>query len=352
MGFWGDMLKIMAHTGLQTGGNLLVGGLTKDWAQQGELKNYIAKQMFEAAPTASDVDQPKIQQAIKELSGFEIPMSERLKTIAGTSPSGPETSVLAQGKSSTGAPLSWVPKTTDLGEVPSGVVPELVSRLITPVPKLETQVASEVQRSGASPFGSLQHLKRTEVRPTKEQFLFGLLQQPGGEDLVRKITGKDIAAQELGFKYNPAGTGTEQIKAGASAKTAEAATTKAGAAVTTAGAKVAEVGIHQKAQESLANYHAALINQGIQKLSAEKQKAIAPMVTALSIANTVGAKTNKPAIDAAVKGLNDLGIPVIHPTAVNQFLDAFKQDPKAAIRGAQKLGHFDAYRAMGLIPNE
>lgn len=165
--FWGDMLRLLGKTGFDTAGTIIAGSLMKDWAQQGELKNWLARQTYEAAAGGGEDVQVPAQESIEKLSGFKVPMVTRLKTITGAGPGG-ETAQLAQGISSQGGKLSWVPDTLSPSTTPIGVTPEVTKRLLTPSPKLEQLSAEEVRGSGLSPTSVL--LAKTRALQPRGEF--------------------------------------------------------------------------------------------------------------------------------------------------------------------------------------
>ncbi len=189
--FGGDLLRILAHGGMNMGTSALGQYLGNVWGGEKELKNWLAKQLYEAAPTQPAEQQVNIQQAIEQLGGGKLPMAERIKSLSGGGLPGVTPELRGQGVSSEGGPLSFpVDKYKSLSEIPTGVTPETSKYLISPPAKLEQQVAAQVAGTpGASPLGTLGYLKRLE-QPQKLNQLesaIGMFMHPDTPSDVREM---------------------------------------------------------------------------------------------------------------------------------------------------------------------
>ena len=73
MGFYGDLIKILAHTGLQTGGNILTQAIAGPMIADRAMQQEEFKTMLQAAGTAPEEAMPAISNRIKELTGRGLP---------------------------------------------------------------------------------------------------------------------------------------------------------------------------------------------------------------------------------------------------------------------------------------
>lgn len=227
------------------------------------------------------------------------------------------------------------------------------SQFITPVESLK----GLVERKGV---GMLKTLAPEKVQELVTSAAFPK-DIAGNAAMLRALAtaqGVNLKGQEIQAKYGPGGT--EQRRTGAAETTAGAAATTAGVRQTESGYKYTPTGTgteQQKvaaqvaAQKNLAEYHKGLINQSLQRLPIEQQKAASQLGMTLTMAN-LDPKKNASTINAAVEGLKRLGVPVIHPDLMNQFMDAYQKNPAAATQNAKRLGYYDAFKSMGLVPNE
>ncbi len=184
--FGGDLLRILAHGGMNMGTSALGQYLGNVWGGEKELKNWLAKQLYEAATTQPAEQQVNIQQAIEQLGGGKLPMAERIKSLSGGGLPGVTPELRGQGVSSKGAPLSFpIDKFKSLSEVPTGITPEVAKYIISPPVKLEQQVAAEVAGTpGASPLATLMGLKRAD-QPRGEFASLAALASSHPDPLVR-----------------------------------------------------------------------------------------------------------------------------------------------------------------------
>ena len=89
MGFWGDMLKILAHGGVQTGASILGQTVTAPILAQKSMDQEEFKTLLQAAGTAKPEAMSAISERLKELSGRGLPTYTRdVPTGALTTPEG------------------------------------------------------------------------------------------------------------------------------------------------------------------------------------------------------------------------------------------------------------------------
>ncbi len=124
----GDLLRILAHTALQTGGNLGVNYLTKNWAEQAQERLLGTKAAVEAAGV--ETDPVKQQQILSQLTGrLGLPTV----TEKGFVPTGETPTV---GNLGTRQNLTYPSDTYS---------PALVDKLVAPVPAMEALKVRTVQ---------------------------------------------------------------------------------------------------------------------------------------------------------------------------------------------------------------
>lgn len=131
MGFWGDMLKMLAHTGLQTGGNVLTQTLLQPMIESARTKSAATDALIKAytpgLSTGSEKDQEAIATFMEEASGKRLPRA----SVPATNPAGTEIA------SPTGAELT-APAGMDLRELAPGYNEVTKMQLVRPpISKLE-----------------------------------------------------------------------------------------------------------------------------------------------------------------------------------------------------------------------
>ena len=125
MGFYGDLLKILAHTGLQTGGNIatqmIAGPMIAE--RQGQQKVLESLLPTMSSPTASEEERQAVAKTVEGITKTAWP------TAVATNPAGTEI------KSSGGAALT-APRGMDLSALAPGE--SVVNRLVRPPASLES----------------------------------------------------------------------------------------------------------------------------------------------------------------------------------------------------------------------
>src|SRR4030067_3816243 len=90
MGFYGDLLKILAHTGLQTGGNLLSQSILQPMLESAKTKSAATEALIKAytpgLTTGTEKDQEAIATFLEGASGKKLPRAP----VNVTNPSGTE----------------------------------------------------------------------------------------------------------------------------------------------------------------------------------------------------------------------------------------------------------------------
>lgn len=120
---WGDMLRLLAHTGLQTGANVGVDYLKSGWAEQAQEKLLGVKAALEA--TGALTNQEQQQEALRQLqtqSRVKLPtITERGSVLTGETPT-----------------LSNLGQRTNVTYPSPMYTPASVEKILPPIPAVET----------------------------------------------------------------------------------------------------------------------------------------------------------------------------------------------------------------------
>lgn len=225
--FWGDILRLLAHSGFQTAGNI-GSELVSSYLKPGmEAKESYLKSLIPTIATAPESQAEAAAKTFEEATGQKQPryLAQGF-TPEGVAPS--STSLMSL------ADVNEARKGSPYGAFDVGTA----EKLVRPTSTLEQQVAAEISQSGISPYVAALKLKKADqpLKLTDTMAIVAMLDDPNvspeNKVLLRAKLGGTVPVREkeLGLKY-----GTSEAPGPAIAGTT-AAQTAAGAAVTRAGA--------------------------------------------------------------------------------------------------------------------
>ncbi len=352
MGLWANLLQILAHTGLQTVSNIGTGYLTKGWAQEGALKNWLAQQVYEGAAGGGPEVQLPAQQFIKQAGGGEIPMIDKLKTIIGTGPGG-EQALLGQGRSSEGKLLSFNPTSLRPADAPLADV-DTAKFLLTPAPKLEQQAAEQVRGEGIKPLKALGYLKRTERQDSTTTALMKIINDPNQPEEMRlgafnKLSGGYVLGKDkFTAQFGPGGT--EQRKVATGEKAAEiGAQTLQKVKIPVAEAQIVR---WQDMTNLDKKNHIQTSIQSAQKLGMEQTRAAISAAGSLSMLLSQGANKNIEEQKRLKDIINGAGMSVPLSARIAQYYQAANTpniNMDGLINDAKKEGIYDVLKQFGVL---